>query len=80
VRWLLVGCEACLVFSDCYWKWRLAGSSSLPITLVSDSQEVRRLLGEEDAKEEEIDRFVHEPHAKEEGRRRVKNTVQHPDA
>jgi hypothetical protein len=77
---VIVGCEGCLVFSDRYWKWRLAGSLNSSITLISDSPEVRHLLAEEDAREEAVSQFWREPHTKEEGRRHVEDMIQHPDA
>jgi hypothetical protein len=77
---LLVGSSACLILSERYWKWRLEGSPNSSITLISDSPEVRRLLGEEDAREEALSQFWRKPHTKEEGTRRIEDMIQHPDA
>ncbi len=59
--------------------WRLNGDSKAPVTLITDSPEVRRMLAEEDAREEEVDHFRREPHTKEEGFQRLEDMRQHPD-
>ena len=45
-------------------SWRLTGSSNAKILLVSDTPQVRHLISEEDAREEEVRRFFREPHTR----------------
>jgi hypothetical protein len=59
--------------------WRLNGDSKVPVTLITDSPEVRRLLDEEDAREEEVSRFFREPHSREDGNAHVKDMALQPD-
>lgn len=76
---VLATSTGCLVFSDRYWRWRLGGYSNTQIALISDSPDVRRLLAEEDTREEPVIQFWREPHTQEEGKRRVEDMIQHPD-
>jgi hypothetical protein len=75
---LVAGCEGCLPFSPRF-DAQVGGISNSPATLISDSPEVRRLLGEEDAREETVSQFWREHPTEEEGRRRVEDMIQHPD-
>jgi hypothetical protein len=59
--------------------WRLNGHSKAPVTLITDSPEVRRMLAEEDAREEEVSRFWREPHTREEGIAHIRDMASHPD-
>jgi hypothetical protein len=55
------------------------GSPHSNVFLISDSQEVRRLLASEDARQDDIDRFWREKHSEEDGRRRIEDMGLHPE-
>jgi len=59
--------------------YQLNGPASARVALISDSPEVRRLLAEEDSREEAMDRFYREPHAEQEGKQHVLEIMQHPE-
>jgi hypothetical protein len=59
--------------------YRLNGELKAPVMLLTDSPDIRRLLADEDAHEEEVSRFFREPHTKEESFQRLEDMRQHPD-
>jgi hypothetical protein len=69
------GCALLLPGRD----WQLTGSSNTRTLLVSDSPAVRKLITEEDAREEIVSRFFRQPHTQEEGSERIKDMMRYPD-
>lgn len=76
-QWLLLSTTVviCLVFSGCAFLnpnrqfWVYGGSPTAQVRLVFDTPEVRRILADEDAREEDLNRFWREKHTQEDGKR-----------
>jgi hypothetical protein len=49
------------------------------VFLITDSQEVRQLLADEDAREDDVNRFYREKHSAEAGRLRIEDMLKHPE-
>ncbi len=52
--------------------------SKQPITVVIDSPEIRRLIGDQEKAQAEEDRFWREPHTREAGTQRISDMINHP--
>jgi hypothetical protein len=72
-----IGSTGCIFLSS--RAWRVTGNSKTKVLLVSDSLEVRRLVTDEDAGEEEVNRFWREDHGAEERHQRLMDMAQHPE-
>lgn len=75
---LLIGSTGCAFLLPGRF-WRLTGGSSTQILLASDTPEIRQLIADENAREDEVRRFFREPHTQEEGIEHVKDMMRHPD-
>lgn len=49
------------------------------VLLVSDTPEVRQMIADEDAREEQINRFWREPHSAEERKERIRQMIHNPN-
>jgi hypothetical protein len=72
-----IGSTGCIFLAS--RGWRITGNSKMQVLLVSDSPEVRRLIADEDAGEEEVNRFWREHHSAEEIHQRLMDMAQHPE-
>jgi len=59
--------------------WRLVNDPNTKILLISDSQAVRRLIADEDAREVEIRKFFRESHSREERTEHLKDMIRNPE-
>ena len=76
----LLALPGCFVLSEKRWEYRIVDRSSRPqVVLTYDSPEVRKLLAEEDAREEEIGCFWREKHTVEEASKRFEDMRVHPE-
>jgi hypothetical protein len=73
----VAGLSGCM-FNPNRQFWVYGGSPTAQVRLVVDTAEVRRLLANEDAGEEVVDRFWSQ-HSRIEGQERVKDMAAHPD-
>jgi hypothetical protein len=73
-----LGSVAC-VFPSPRGFYQLNGTSKTAAMLLVDTPEVRRLLAEEDKREEEMNRFYREPHTQQERIQHMLDIMKHPE-
>jgi hypothetical protein len=57
----------------------IGGRSRGPVSAAVDSPEIRKLVGEEEKRRDEADRFFRESHSREESLRHTRDLLEHPD-
>ena len=76
---IVVGFWGCALINPNRQAWIYDGSHHAKVLLISDSSEVRRLLAEEDVREEGVSRFWREKHTNEEIRNRIEDMMKLPE-
>ena len=62
---VILGLSGCLIFSERAWEYRIAGLPHTEVALAFDSPDVRKLLVDEDAREDELGTFWRGKHTQE---------------
>jgi hypothetical protein len=76
---IALGLSACTLFNPNRQDWIYSGSSNSQVLLAYDSPEIRRLLADEDAREEEFKQFWRDKHTPKDADQRIRDEHMHPE-
>jgi hypothetical protein len=77
---MALGLSACTLINPSRQSWIYSGSSDAPVLLAYDSPEIRRLLADENAREEEVnDSFWRSKPTREDGIKRIQDMSMHSE-